>query len=111
MFWKDSIEKLINQPGCVGMRYYYGRQANGAPVLVLVGVDAQGKDMTKGFMAEKSWPCPPFCGWDSVLNTTVRYRKRVDLRTLVPMDGDKTLTKKKKSIPVPEKVATLQMAK
>ena len=70
MFWKEVIDKIINQPGCVALRYYYGRQDNGAPCLVLVGVDVQGKDMLSGIIGEQSWLCPPFCPDVNVLNFT-----------------------------------------
>lgn len=101
-FWKDAVEKVINQPGCVGMRYYYGAKDGGAPVLVLVGVDEKGRDMTGGFMAERSWICPPMCDALSAL-LTARQRKRIDLRSLVPAKADRRIQKERKRISVPIK--------
>ena len=70
MFWKEIIEKIINQPGCVALRYYYGRQENGTPALVLVGVNAQGHDIVRGVIGDISWMCPPYCDQANILNYT-----------------------------------------
>jgi hypothetical protein len=35
--------------------------------LVLVGGDAEEKDMTAGIMVEDHYPCPPFCDATSTL--------------------------------------------
>jgi hypothetical protein len=43
------------------MRIYYGMHPDGQPALVLVGVDEYGEEMLDGELAEKSFPCPPFC--------------------------------------------------
>ena len=68
MFFKEILEKIINQPGCVGLRYYYGWQENGTPALVLVGVDAQGRDIVRGILGDASWLCPPYCNEVNALN-------------------------------------------
>lgn len=68
MFWKEAVERVVNQQGCIGMRYYYGQNDDGTPVIVLVGVDANGRDMTGGFLAERSSPCPPYCDAPNALN-------------------------------------------
>ncbi len=67
-FGKDAIVKLLEQPGCVGMRIYYGTGEAGRRVLVLVGVDVDGKDMYLGVLDEKGFPCPPICDESSPLN-------------------------------------------
>ncbi len=68
-FGKEALVALLGQTGCIGMRYYYGLTSLGEQVLVLVGVDANGDDMTTGDLAEASIPCPSFCGEDNDLNT------------------------------------------
>ena len=68
-FGKEAILKILNQDGCVGIRYYYGEKDDGTPVLVLVGVDAEENDLIDGVLAEVSIPCPPFCGTANVLNS------------------------------------------
>lgn len=77
MFWKEAVERVISQPGCVAMRYYYARQESGAPALVLVGVDAQGRDMVHGILAEMSFPCPPFCDEVNILNNSAENVSRL----------------------------------
>ena len=39
----------------------YWAQENGKFTVVLVGVDAAGKDMLAGSIMEKSGTCPPIC--------------------------------------------------
>ncbi len=43
------------------MRIYYGMHPDGAPCLVLVGVDQHGEEILEGELLEKNFPCPPFC--------------------------------------------------
>jgi hypothetical protein len=74
MFWKEAVERVINQPGCVGMRYYYAQQDNGTPAIVLAGVDAKGNDIVRGVLAEVSWLCPPYCSWMNELNSAEERR-------------------------------------
>lgn len=69
LFWKEYIEKIIDQPDCVALRYYYGQDESGKPLLVLVGVDKDGHDITKGAIAEVALPCPPFCDDPNSLNS------------------------------------------
>jgi hypothetical protein len=61
LFPRDVFERILAQPGCQGIRIYYGRDANGQPSLVLVGVNADGNDMTAGEIDEFHFPCPPYC--------------------------------------------------
>ena len=75
MFWKEAVEQVVSQEGCVAMRYYYAAQEDGKPALVLVAVDRHGRDMTGGFLAELSCPCPPFCDAPNALNSSFSERK------------------------------------
>ncbi len=68
-FHKDQVLELLGQPGCVALRIYYGRNAVGAPALILTGVDSSDSDITGGTILEEHMPCPPFCGGDNPLNT------------------------------------------
>ncbi|HET6947705.1 MAG TPA: hypothetical protein VFJ45_07825 [bacterium] len=61
MFHAKAVLDLLAQQGCAGLRYYFGRNADGTPTLVLVGVDSTGDDMATGTVLEWSFPCPPFC--------------------------------------------------
>ena len=61
MFHAKAVRDLLAQPGVVGLRYYHGRKADGSAATVLVGVDANGNDMSKGTVLEEHYPCPPYC--------------------------------------------------
>lgn len=80
-FWAEGIKAILEQPGCVGIRYYHGLSADGAYSPVVVGVDEKGNDITavtKGRRAaaaatgdavllDHHYPCPPFCPTESPL--------------------------------------------
>lgn len=65
---REAVERVMNQPGCVGARCYYGLNADGTMSLIMIGVDIDGNDMDEGAMAERFEPCPPFCAIDSALD-------------------------------------------
>lgn len=58
---------LLAQPGCIGIRIYSGLKEGEQECFVLVGVDKDGADMTKGLLFDISRPCPPYCGVASPL--------------------------------------------
>ncbi|MBD3232937.1 MAG: hypothetical protein GF315_04360 [candidate division Zixibacteria bacterium] len=62
-FERRIFDEILEQEDCVGVRIYYGLQANGVPELVIVGVDSGGRDMDGGgqILGNRSWPCPPIC--------------------------------------------------
>lgn len=68
-FARDQVLELLNQPGCVGLRIYFGRDAAGAPSLVLTGFNASDSDLISGTILEIAWPCPPWCGAANTLNS------------------------------------------
>jgi hypothetical protein len=70
-FGRDAIQSILSQPGCVGIRYYYGSQIDGTPVLVMVGADANMNDLWTGTIIEMSMPCPNFCSTTNPLNSTI----------------------------------------
>lgn len=61
-YGKNKLKTILNQTGCVGIRIYKGIDDNGAPVLILVGTDANENDMTSGYILERGIGCPPYCG-------------------------------------------------
>jgi hypothetical protein len=61
LFFSDAVQKLLAQAGCEAMRVYYGCEEGGEPTLVLVGVAADGHDMTDGEVLDVIVPCPPNC--------------------------------------------------
>ncbi len=68
LFARNIFEKILAQPGCVGIRYYYAALDDGSPTMVLVGVDSNGNDMEQGVIGEATYPCPPICGSPNQLN-------------------------------------------
>mgnify|MGYP006317670283 FL=1 len=55
------VQALLAQKGCVGMRYYLGRDERGEPNMILVGVNAKGNNMSDGIVLDGVFPCPPYC--------------------------------------------------
>lgn len=70
LFDAESIKEVTNQTGCVSVRIYYGVKMNPTPqfCLVIVGVDALGKDITAGIILDDGRYCPPDCDSGSELN-------------------------------------------
>lgn len=68
-FDKDQVLQLLNQAGCVGLRIHLAKQADGAPTVVLTGMDASDNDLTQSIILEQWLPCPPFCGTANPLNS------------------------------------------
>lgn len=69
-FGKDVIEKLMNQKGVVGLRFYFTKDNDGKNSLVFVGIDKDGRDITSlanarttesGGAGGNALPCPAFC--------------------------------------------------
>ena|SRR5882672_10726034 len=70
MFWRSGgLDELLSQKNCAGLRIYYGLTDKGAPAPVLVGVDAEGNDLTAGTILEIHLPCPPYCPVNSPLSS------------------------------------------
>ena len=66
-FPREVIDQLLAQPGCAGVRFYFGTKTDGSLAVVMVGMDANEKDMTAGIIIEDHYPCPPFCDATSSL--------------------------------------------
>jgi hypothetical protein len=66
-FPREVIDQILAQPGCEGLRFYFGTKTDGSLAVVMVGMDANEKDMTAGVMIEDHYPCPPFCDATSSL--------------------------------------------
>ncbi|WP_317897097.1 hypothetical protein [Aurantibacillus circumpalustris] len=67
-FGKNKLMDILNQNGCVGIRAYYGIDADGNKQLVFVGADADEKDLYSGVILDMSAPCPSNCDNTSPLN-------------------------------------------
>ena len=66
-FPREAIDAILKQPGCEGIRFYYGTNTDGSPAIVMLGVDANNADMTAGEIIDTHFPCPPFCDDNSAL--------------------------------------------
>jgi hypothetical protein len=68
-FRREAFEEILKQPGCTGIRFYYGVNDKGEPGLVLVGVGTDDNDMVNGALMDIIFPCPPLCGDGNSLNS------------------------------------------
>ncbi|MBN1446977.1 MAG: hypothetical protein JXA28_03520 [Bacteroidetes bacterium] len=59
-FSRTSIEQILMQEDVVGIRYYYAKDSEDHPQMVLVGVDAHGQDLTDGFIIGNGLPVSRF---------------------------------------------------
>ncbi len=59
------INEILAQPAAAQLRVYIGSAESGDATLIFVGVDAAGKDLSGGTIAQHAVPCPPFCDPDS----------------------------------------------
>ena len=81
---RNVIEKILAQPGCVGIRTFHGLNELGIKQLILVGVDVNGnnilevdtinhngqKTKVKGVITSGGKICPPYCGDTTTTTTT-----------------------------------------
>ncbi len=63
----DTLNLILNQEDCVGIRFYYGYDSEAKKLAaVLIGVDAEGKDIT-AVVVDKGTDCPSECDSSSPL--------------------------------------------
>ena len=67
-FGKDALQAILDQPECVGIRYYYALDGS-APTLVLVGAIADENDIVNGLLADVALPNPPNSSSANPLNS------------------------------------------
>jgi hypothetical protein len=67
-FTRVALDRILAQPRWAGIRMYFALNPDATRTLVLVGVDADGKDLDQGVLAERGMPCPPYCDIDSQLD-------------------------------------------
>lgn len=62
-YGRNLLNSILQQEGCMGIRFYLGRNDEGKLELVLVGADREGKDMDdeEQILGNRSYPCPPIC--------------------------------------------------
>jgi hypothetical protein len=67
---REKLLDILNQPGCKGIRIYYGIGDDDLKNLILVGATADENDMTEGIIVDKVKACPPFCSKKNRLNSS-----------------------------------------
>ena len=67
-FHRSAFERILAQPGCVGIRSYPAEQDDGSATMILVGVDADGNDMVAGELSQDWITCPDVCSDSNTLN-------------------------------------------
>ncbi|MEM8566592.1 MAG: hypothetical protein AAGF85_09025 [Bacteroidota bacterium] len=69
-FGCEHIQKILDEPGCMGIRVYYGIDDEGNPKLMLVGAKSdqnnilptsEGKDGDEGIILDDGANCPDQC--------------------------------------------------
>jgi hypothetical protein len=70
-FDAKEVQRLLDQPGCVSFRIYYGMNEEVAVCLILVGVNDKGEDIiqtpqgNEAVILEYGVLCPPKCNFYS----------------------------------------------
>lgn len=68
-FHGAAFERILDQPGCVGIRAYPAEDDAGMVTMILVGVDGDGNDMVDGALENDPFMCPEICPDENELNT------------------------------------------
>jgi hypothetical protein len=86
---KEQLDAILDQPGCEGIRMYYGLDDTSNRKLVMVGIDADQNDIISTTtaalrtassdvespepasisVATEFPPCPPYCSLENSLNS------------------------------------------
>lgn len=67
-FGKDAIQAILDQPTCVGLKFYFALD-NGNLTLVLCGATADENDLYQGYLAEDCKTDPPHHSINNPLNS------------------------------------------
>jgi hypothetical protein len=67
-YGKNKILAILNQPDCIGLRYYHGVNSSGQLVVVLAGEDSSGTGLD-GVLVNEGPLCPPFCSITNSLDS------------------------------------------
>lgn len=65
---RDHIQDILDQTDCMGIRIYFGINADGENTVVLVGANASENDQLD-LIVNSGMPCPPTCGRSNDLNS------------------------------------------
>jgi len=67
-YGRDTLNQLLGQADCVGIRFYFAIDDDGKNTLVLVGVDADENDLLN-VVADRGIKCPIRCSERNELNS------------------------------------------
>ncbi len=75
-FGKQAVQRLLDHPECVGLRFFFGAHKDGKRAVVGLCVDKFGAEMFYGPAVDLSIVCPPICSSVNLLNhrTTVEQK-------------------------------------
>jgi hypothetical protein len=66
---KEKLLSILEQEDCVGIRFYYGKENDGAKNLIAVGANSEENDLIDGIIVEKTLSCPTRCSEINPLNS------------------------------------------
>ena len=66
---KNLVNAILNQTGCMGIRFYQAISNKGEKQLVAVGVDSNGDDIVQGLILDQMNNYPPFIPKANPLNS------------------------------------------
>lgn len=61
MIDKEAYQLVMAQSECVNIRTYFALNNEGTLTIVVVGVNANGEDMTDGVLLNMATNCPIYC--------------------------------------------------
>lgn len=76
-FGKQAVQRLLDHPECVGLRFFYGAHKDGKRAIVGMCVDKFGAEMFYGPAMDLSGGCPPFCGSPNLLNHGLIAKRKI----------------------------------
>lgn len=61
---KDFLFEMLKQEDCEGIRIYTALNDEKKITFVLVGIDKNQNDMSKGLILDRLGLCPPYCNYE-----------------------------------------------
>ena len=66
-FERSAFDKILSNPECASLRFYFTSHPDGMLGLVCIGVDSTNHDMTRWMIMDRGGICPPACSMPSEL--------------------------------------------
>lgn len=76
-FGKQAVQRLLDHPECVGLRFFFGAHKDGKRAVVGMCVDKFGAEMFHGPAMDLSTGCPPFCSSPNLLNHGIAVKVKM----------------------------------